>query len=305
MRLQVEDQASDERGDKRMSEEIDLSASSNSTNPVNTFLCYGDSKSGKTTFAGTFPRPLFFSDLSEGGFESLREDNWDETKTPLFEEGIRPIVWSMSKRTDMAENVEKAKPLIAAGRVKTIVVDSISFYADLIMDFILTGQTKKDNRGAYDDLGNHLRNTRVKLHDLGVNVVHLALAKSPEIDDQTKQLTSKGLPMIPGRESKKFAAGVHYTFFFKHQPSPAQFQIYTKEYANYVAGNRLGKRADLLPNPMVGATYASMMACLGYDVDAIRNALPRLIDAPKIVTVKPSAPPIRSATSVIRTIARS
>lgn len=287
-----------------MSEEIDLSSSSNSTNPVNTFLCYGDSKSGKTTFAGTFPRPLFFSDLSEGGFESLREDNWDESKTPLFEEDVRPIVWSMSKRTDMAENIEKARVLIASGRIKTIVVDSISFYADLIMDFILMGQSKKDNRGAYDDLGNHLRNTRVKLHDLGVNVVHLALAKSPEVDDKGI-MTSKGLPMIPGRESKKFAAGVHYTFFFKHQSAPAQFQIYTKEYANYVAGNRLGKRADLLPNPMVGATYASMMTCLGYDVEAIRNALPKLIDTPKLVAIKPSTPPVAKSAVVIRQVARS
>ena len=45
--------------------EIDLKAISNSTTPANTFLCYGDTRSGKTTFAATFPR--FLAGLPDGG----------------------------------------------------------------------------------------------------------------------------------------------------------------------------------------------------------------------------------------------
>lgn len=273
--------------------EIDLSAPSNATMPTNTFLCYGDTKSGKTTWAATFPRPLFFSDISEHGYEALMADNWN---SELFEENVPPIVWGIHKQSDLAECVEKAKPLITSGRIRTIVIDSISFYADLYLNMILMAQEKIDMRQGYGKLGIHLRNARISIHDLGVNVVWLALAKHPDHDEQGK-LKFKGRPMIPGEQADKFMAGVDYTFHFrfdKPQPTqPGRFEMRTKEHASYIAGNRLGKRAALLPDPMIG-TYSSMMQALGYDPDAIRNALPDLSKVPVIkqVASSPAKPPV-------------
>lgn len=265
--------------------EIDLSVPAAELPPPQTFLGYGDTKSGKTTFFGTFPRPLFLSDISEGGFEALREENWNEDVTPLFEPGVTPIVWGIHKQSDMADCMEKAKPLIAAGRIRSIIIDSATFYADLYLNMILMSQEKPDNRQAYGKLGVHLRNIRISMHDLGVNVGWLALAKHPETDDNNK-LKFKGRPAIPGEQSDKFMAGVNFTFFFESsRPQPTQpprFAVHTREYSNYIAGNRLGKRASMLPEPMVGATYSTFMRALGYDVDKIRAALPDLSKVPKI-----------------------
>jgi hypothetical protein len=276
--------------------EIDLASPRDlSTMPVNTFLAYGDTKTGKTTWAGTFPRTLFLSDISEGGYESLREENWNDDATPLFEDGVRPIVWGMHKQADMAEAIEKVKPLIASGRVRTIVIDSATFYADLYLNFILMSQDKPDNRQAYGKLGVHLRNIRISLHDLGVNVIWLALAKHPETDEKGA-VKFKGRPQIPGEQSDKFMAGVQYTLLFRSErPQPTQpprFEVRSRDYANYIAGCRLGKRTAMLPDPMIGPTYSTMMTALGYDVDKIRASLPDLSKVPVIKTT--SAPKVQT-----------
>lgn len=269
--------------------EIDLTAPVDTAIPVNTFLLYGDTKTGKTTFAGTFPRPLFLSDISEHGYEALRAENWNDDATPLFEADVRPIVWGINKQSDMAECIERAKPLIASGRVRSVFIDSITFYSDLYLNMLLMAQDKLDQRQAYGKLGIHLRNIRIQLHDLNVNVGWLSLAKHPEYDEKNA-LKFKGRPMIPGEQSDKFMAGVDYTFHFrfeKPQPmQPGRFEIRTKEYVSYIAGNRLGKRAGMLTDPMIG-TYSSMMTALGHDVDAMRAALPDLSKVPQIKTVAP------------------
>jgi len=263
--------------------EIDLQAPRGIEMPVFTFLTHGDTRSGKTAFSGTFPRPLVLADVTEKGYETLRDENWNDEITPRFEPGVAPIVWGIEKESDVAEAIPQIEPLVKSGRVKTIIVSSISFYSDLIFNSLLMRQEKTDTRRAYGDLGTHLRNLRIKIHGLGVNVVWEALAKHPETDDPV------GRPMIPGQQADKFAAGVDFIFFLKvDQPKPTeppQFNIYTKRLGNYIAGNRLGSRAALLPNPMRGS-YTTLLTSLGYDVDAIRKSFPPVTQA----TVKPVAP---------------
>jgi hypothetical protein len=281
--------------------EIDLKPPPSSAMPVNTFLCYGDTRTGKTTWAGTFPRPLFLSDVTEKGYESLMESNWNEEATPRFESDVAPIVWGIETEADFVQCLERALPLIQSGRIKSIWLDSISFYSDLVLNSILLRQNKTDMRKAYGDLGVHLRNVRIKAHALGANFGWLALARHPEEDDPV------GRPLIPGQQADKFMAGVDFIFHFRlDQPQPTQpanFNIHTKRYVlkegrHYVAGNRLGGRANLLPNPMRG-TYATLMETLGYDVDAIRKSLPKIGAIP---TIKPVAststtPPVAKPSS--------
>lgn len=240
--------------------------------PINTFLTYGDSRTGKTTWAASFPRPVFFSDVSEGGWDSIA--NMDDDQ--LFEPGVRPLVWGIEEMADMLKAREKAIPLIQSGRIRTIVVDSLSFYSDLFLNFLVGMQTKKDMRAAYGDLGNHLRDLRVKTHALNVNVVWLCLARHPDDDVPT------GRPMIPGQQGDKFMAGVHYIFHSRvdqqkrgQELLPPVFEMRTRKYFNYIAGNRLGGRAIDLPDPLVG-NYETLITALGYDADAIRAAMPKL-----------------------------
>lgn len=245
--------------------------------PFETYLAFGDTRTGKTTFAGTFPRPLFFSDATEQGWESLK--GMDEQ---LFEPGIKPIVWGIEAMNDMAICIEKAKPLIASKRILTIVVDSISFYTDLYLNHLFAMQTKPDTRAAYGSLGTHLRDLRVRLHGLGVNVVWLALAKHPEQDDP------RGRPLIPGQQADKFCAGTNFVFYTRTEQRKEggkvvskTYEIRTSEFGSYIAGNRLGGRSIELPDPFVG-TYAELLTARGYDVDAVRKKLPLVANTPRI-----------------------
>jgi hypothetical protein len=266
------------------------------TMPRHTFLVYGDTRTGKTTWAATFPRPLFLSDATEGGWTSII--NMDDDQ--LFEPGVKPVVWTIELMNDMTTAMTKAEPLIARGAVQTIVIDSISFYSDLYLNYLIGMQSKKDMRAVYGDLGNHLRDLRARLHLQGVNVVWLALAKHPE------EATPIGSPMVPGQQATKLAAGCDFIFHSRsyqerrgQELMPLEFELRTRKFGMYIAGSRLGGTANQLPDPLIG-TYSDMMAALGYDVDQLRSALPKLngqarqAPAPQraqpVAPVQPAAP---------------
>lgn len=251
--------------------EIDMGSFAPSVLPANSFLIHGAAKSGKTSWAGTAPRPLFLADATEHGYESLREENWNDDLTPLFEPDVRPIVWALDKESDIAEAVEKAKPLVEAKLVLSVWVDSITYFSDLVFNSILMSQAKPDTRKAYGDLGVRLRNIRIKVASLGITHGWLALTKPPSEDDPT------ATPMIPGQQAEKFAGGVDLVWHTRvDQPQPSKppvFNVYTKKHLNVLAGGRLGARADQLPSPFRG-TFADYLIAIGYDVDAIRASLP-------------------------------
>jgi hypothetical protein len=216
----------------------------------------------------------------------------------FFEPGVKPIVWAIELMNDMATAITKAEPLIANGTVQTLVIDSISFYTDLYLNFLIGMQTKKDTRAAYGDLGNHLRDLRVRLHSKNVNVVWLALARHPEADDPI------GSPMVPGQQAAKLAAGCDFIFHSRsyqekrgQEVLPLTFEMRTRKYGAYIAGNRLGGIANQLPDPLIG-TYADMMVALGYDVDNIRAQLPSLAPVAQA--------PVRSITQApVRAVAQT
>lgn len=243
-----------------------------------------------TTWAASFPRPVFFSDVSEGGWDSIA--NMDDNQ--LFEPGVKPLVWGIEEMGDMVTARTKVAPLIASGRIKTIVVDSLSFYSDLFLNFLVGLQTKKDMRSAYGDLGNHLRDLRVKTHQLGVNVVWLCLAQHPSDD------VPIGRPMIPGQQGDKFMAGVHYIFHSRIDQQkqgqillPPVYEMRTQKFQGYIAGNRLGGLAGNLPDPLVG-NYETLITQLGFDANKIRQSLP------KIQAVAPTRPMIQPKPPIVQ-----
>jgi AAA domain-containing protein len=207
-----------------------------------TVLSYGMSRSGKTRFAGSWPRPLFLSDATESGWTTLA--NMD--RNVLFEAGRDPIVWSIEKAADMMQAVHDAEALIRRGDIHTVVVDSLTFYADLFFNTLDAGMGNRgDPRQLYQKLGQHLKNLREQIHLLGSNVVWLALEKPPGED------TPIGGPMLSGQNAAKFAAGCDYVFYhrsFQNQPNaPLQWEIRTRKYNQYQAG---GRDEGRLPDPL-------------------------------------------------------
>lgn len=255
-----------------------------------TFCAYGPTRSGKTTFAASFPRVAFLSDVTESGYESLRGIS-DEF---LFEPGVMPIVLGIDKMNDMATAREMLASHIRAGMVQTVVIDSATFYADLYLNYLFELQgPNQNNLKAYGALGIHLRDLRVKWHQMGCNVVWLCLPQDPDED------RPNGLPMIPGKEAGKFGASCDYLFYSRYDRFKRgnefveQFELHSRPFGKYVAGCRRSDGVPELPSPLVNATYTTMLQTMGYDAEAYRASLPAYA-RPKLSVPAVTAPPVQS-----------
>ncbi len=254
---------------------MDAATEENLAAPRNTYTVYGPTGSGKTTFAGTFPRPVFLSDTTESGYESLRgiADEY------LFESGVRPIVIGIEKMNDMALARDVLTPFIQSGMIKTIIKDSLTFYADLYLNYLFEIHSGAgDNLKVYGALGRHLRDLRVKWHGMGCNVVSLCLASDPSEDQPN------GQPLIPGKEGSKYGASCDFLLYTKRerfkqgQQLVDNFEVHTKPSGKFVARARRARGLGDLPSPLNNIDYASWIEQLGYSADATREALPPYVD---------------------------
>lgn len=274
-----------------------------------TALSYGPSRSGKTRFAGSWPRPLFLSDATESGWTTLSNMN----REVLFEPDHFPIVWAIENAQDMAKAVHQAEPLIKRGEVQTLVIDSLTFYSDLFFNFLENVGGTKDPRQLYQKLAAHLKTIREQIHLLGCNVVWLCLAKDPGEDQPV------GGPMLSGQNAAKFAAGCDYLFYHRsfqqNSQSPLQWEVRTRKYQNYAAG---GRDEGRLPDPLgyvtsdgsedakdifvPDCTYRTLAEALGIlepnsngaDMFDIPDSIEPVIEQPIVASVA-DAPPAASA----------
>ena len=233
-------------------ERIDLSQ----PNPKRriTALSYGASRSGKTRFAGTWPRPLFLSDASEGGWETLRTMADED----LYEPGKRPDVWALHSARDMLQALDQLEIDVRAGKYRTIVVDSLTFYADSYFAALeqaqVAGDKKRDPRQLYGDLASHLRYLMIRVHNLPCNVLWLCLDKPPTE-------TTPGGPLLAGQSADKAPARCDY-YLYHRSTTVGQglvFEVRTKRFGGYPAGGRDG---GALPDPME-PTFRSLEEALG------------------------------------------
>ncbi len=259
--------------------EIDVSGPTPSSRT--TCLSYGAMRSGKTRWAASWPRPLFFSESTEGGWTTIR--NMDANA--LWEPDRRPRVWAIEKIADMMQAIGDVEPLINAGEVQTIVIDSLTFYNDLLLDTLTNAQSSggrmPDMRRVYGALGMNLRSLRVQIHNLPVNVVWVCLEKTPDGDNPI------GAPMISGQQAMKFAAGTDYILYHRSYPlqdGSLQFEIRTKRWGAYPAG---GRDEGALPDPLgfwsateedpdnevffSDCTYRTFADCLGITTPVVQS----------------------------------
>jgi hypothetical protein len=263
--------------------------------PQLSILNYGDTRTGKTTFGGTFPRPLIIADTTENGWKSVFTMN----HANRFEPDVEPIVWGVDQINDLSMMYSRMDSLLASGRIFTIVFDAFSFYCDFYLASLIRLQGKPDNRQAYGALGLHLREVRVQLQQRRASVVYNCLASHPSEED------TKGRPMIPGQQADKFAAGVDMVFYSRLEKINKQetYYVHTRQYGKYIAGHREGINSDRLPDPFNG-TYCDLITHLGYDPDAVRARLPK-IGAPVAkgsvpAAVKPGVPVVKPAPVVAK-----
>ena len=276
--------------------------------PVDTYMLYGDTGAGKTTWSAGMPRPLFLADESEGGWASLKGLADDQ----LFEAGVTPLVWGINAMNDMDTSLGRIPALVASGRVRTVVISSITFYADTYLAHLVRNNPSVDTRQLYGSLATHLRDLRTRFHSLGVNVMWEALAAHPEAGEDGRK-GKPGRPAIAGKSGDQFAAGVGYLFRCVMEEVreggkvvSSRSKVITKTEGGYIARSRIGVAAKQPPNPITTG-YKGFLQALGYDIEQLRRGLPRLptvaatpakvtAPAPIIKPTTPKAPTPAAAT---------
>lgn len=225
-------------------------------------LSYGRSRSGKTRFAASWPRPLFISDASERGWSTIETMPVAE----FFEPDVVPQVWPVEDANQMAEAIRDAKPLIDRGEVMSLVVDSLTFYADSYFGWIKKRVIESnpgkplDSRALYGNLAEHLKDLRIQLHKWLCNVVWLCLEKGPDADHRD------GGPMLTGQTRDKFPAGCDHVFYHRcytavdTEGNEGRFwEMHTAPWGVWLAG---GRDSGQLPDSIFNPTYREIATLL-------------------------------------------
>lgn len=213
-----------------------------------TALSYGASRSGKTRFAATFPKPLILAEASEGGYKTIQtmpREDWYDPK-------VEPRVALITSADDYTQAIAEIPAMIKGGAVETIVTDSLTFYHDLYLHYLVdkgfgvTKQGADDMRKVYGEIARHLRDIRIRVHGFNVNVVWLCLDTAP---DEQHPL---GGPMLSGQSRTKFSAGCGFLFYHRQVRlgKNVHWELHTANYGPFPAGGRdSGRLPQIIKNP--------------------------------------------------------
>jgi len=216
-------------------------------------LVYGDSGSGKTYFAGTFPDPLFL-DLEDGmrTLLPLKRNIKRYPKNPSQQ------ITTLDEVKAFYQLVRKLKPEDAP--FKTIVIDSLNELQILVLEnSIKTTQTQRiyDDQPTQGDYGKLARDmqTLVRLFiKLPYNIIFVAGAKEREFPED------KLLPLFLGKKTgpdvRRIIEQIGYCYTKQTaKDQPVEHLIAFGDTPAYIAKDRTGKLSRPVRN-----TYESMMA---------------------------------------------
>src|SRR5574341_1099406 len=122
------------------------------------FFLYGDTGTGKTRAASTFPMPLFFVPRGENSHLTLRGRDIDyvEGDTPAeLEEALDALL--VMNPNDLP--------------CETIVCESMAHYIDLIIKDLTSDGKKPMDKGRWGKLGAHITRIQNKIRNLPVHCV--------------------------------------------------------------------------------------------------------------------------------------
>lgn len=235
---------------------IRIKSGASSMTQYRTFCCYGDTRSGKTRFAGTFPNTVFISDASERGWVTLQTMPEEQ----FYHPGQGPVVLPVADQADMIYAMSVAERWVRLGYIDSVVIDSITFYAESWYQhehqkmLAVAGAKGVDTRALFGALANHLANTRVQIHKWPCNVAWLALASAPDDDNP-------GGPMLSGKSRQRFPAGCDHIFYHRkwtgkdpdaEDQDKEVFEARTKAFGKNIGG---GRDSGLLPDPIYYPTF--------------------------------------------------
>lgn len=235
-----------------------------SVSPYLRVVVGGKPAAGKTSFAATAPYPLFFAELTEGGFETLKT-MWKNPKrrTYLWDPNFEPGVWAMESMLDYRPALDKLRALIAAKKCpyKTLVFDSLSIYGQSVLRQLKSMNPTQDNRQRYGDLTDAVAFLIGEIHALPLHVIWLCHVT----DDY--QLT------VPGKATAASWAYMSHKWLVRADVTPGAAVNYQLHTAPFRTATWLGGRGEPLPDPMI-PSLKCLFPLLGLTEKPVSLAVP-------------------------------
>lgn len=174
------------------------------TSPWTAWFLYGDTGSGKTQAASTFPHPFFVIPRNENSIHTLQGMDVDYVEVGGRKDMFETLQYLEGQMAKLVAGDEDAFPW------ETVVIESLSHYCDLLIEDISGQGMKKMDMQAWGHLTNHLRTIHSRLRNLDIHIVYTSLVKLG--DD------SSGSPMMTGQMATKMPAACDYIGYCEAMP---------------------------------------------------------------------------------------
>lgn len=149
-------------------------------------MFYGQSGTGKTTLASTFPGPILLCDVRDRGTDSVVGiDNLDVTEIESWED-LERVYWFLKKHP---------------GKYKTVIIDTMSQLQQLVVEDILAEKGKDAEEAGgwgtmtqkeWGEVASRIKPMIINLRDLKMDVIFIAqhrVFNMPTEEDETSNST--------------------------------------------------------------------------------------------------------------------
>jgi hypothetical protein len=256
--------------------------------PWTNWFVYGETRSGKTEMASTFPKPFFIVPKNEQSTTTLMGQNFPYAyvTSPYgpYNEGlgeggllaIRDKDGNMSRPgiLDTLENLFKKNPNTFP--YQTIVFDAFSHYCDMIEEYLTEGSTRQMDPLRWGKMKDHIRHVHMRLRNMQCHVVFIALSQI-KTNETTK--VSQGMPLLSGKGAAMLPSACDVICYQERKGE--RFFTHFKPKGIFNAGSRLRG----LPDGVEDFTFAALE-------EFTLEAPPAKVKTTKIMT-KPTAADIK------------
>lgn len=203
------------------------------TSPWTHWFLYGPTGCGKTTAAATFPRPLFIVPQNEGSIATLRGRDFPYFEVVDMSSALRDGTGGMVRVLDAIEKLYHKDPNDFP--FDTIVIESLSHYADLCIEELTDGSAKQMDQYRWGRLTSHMRNLQKRLRQLDVHAVFTAL----ETTDVGDNGVVVGKPLIQGQAAIKLPSACDVIgFMTASSGEKVKHTMHLRQYKSYAARSR-------------------------------------------------------------------
>jgi hypothetical protein len=187
---------------------------------------YGDTGSGKTHNASTFPKPLFIVPQNEQSQTTLMGRDFDYIEVTGPHGGFNESTGQGGMFAEPTANgqgpdgiIDKLEKLYRKNPNEfpweTLVFESTTHYAELVQEYISKGGTKAIDQLGWGKYTQHFRSLHTRLRAIQVHVVFTALA---EVKVLEKSKTEVGAPMLSGKSKNLLPSACDIIGFCKRIP---------------------------------------------------------------------------------------